>query len=187
MALRAIPNLWYVRPGDANEASYAWRIALEREDGPVALALTRQKLPVLDRAETASAEGVLRGAYTLWQSGDGEPEVILVATGSELHLALAAARTVDANARVVSMPCWELFDAQSDDYREAVLPPAVEARVSVEAGITFGWERWVGPRGVSLGIDRYGASAPYQRIYDELGLTVEAVAAAALGVLERVG
>jgi transketolase len=85
------------------------------------------------------------------------------------------------------MPCWELFDAQSDDYREAVLPPAVEARVSVEAGITFGWERWVGPRGVSLGIDRYGASAPYQRIYDELGLTVEAVAAAALGVLERVG
>jgi transketolase len=187
MALRAIPSLWYVRPGDANEASYAWRIALEREDGPVALALTRQKLPVLDRAETASAEGVLRGAYTLWQSGDGEPEVILVATGSELHLALAAARTVDANARVVSMPCWELFDAQSDDYREAVLPPAVEARVSVEAGITFGWERWVGPRGVSLGIDRYGASAPYQRIYDELGLTVEAVAAAALGVLERVG
>jgi transketolase len=186
MALRAIPRLWYVRPGDANETSYAWRVALEREDGPVALALSRQKLPVLDRAEAASAEGVLRGAYTLWQSGEGEPDVILLATGSELHIALAAARAVDANTRVVSMPCWELFDRQPEDYRELVLPRAVEARVSVEAGVTFGWERWVGPRGVSLGVDRYGASAPYQRIYDELGLTAEAVAAAALGVLERV-
>jgi transketolase len=187
MALRAIPNLWYVRPGDANETSYAWRLALERPDGPVALALSRQKLPTFDRSEVASAEGVLRGGYTLWQSGEGEPDVILLATGSELHLALEAARTLDGNARVVSMPCWEVFGAQPDDYREEVLPRAVEARVSVEAGITFGWERWVGPHGVSVGIDRFGASAPAQRIFEELGLTSGAVAAAAAGVMARVG
>jgi transketolase len=187
MALRAIPNLWYVRPGDANETSYAWRLALERRDGPVALALTRQKLPTLDRDEVAPAQGVLRGAYTLWQSGEGEPDVILLATGSELHIALEAARGLDANARVVSMPCWERFSEQPEDYRDEVLPPSVEARVSVEAGITFGWERWVGPRGVAIGVDRFGASAPYQRIYEELGLTVGAVAAAAAGALARVG
>ena len=187
MALRAIPNLWYVRPGDANETSVAWRIALERADGPVALALTRQKLPTLDRSDVAPAEGALQGAYTLWQAGSGEPEVILLATGSELHVALEAARSLDANARVVSMPCWELFEDQPRELRDAVLPPSVEARVSVEAGITFGWERWVGPRGVSLGIDRYGASAPAERIFEELGLTAEVVAAAAQGVLARVG
>ncbi len=112
--------------------------------------------------------------------------MILLATGSEVHLALAAARQLDANARVVSMPCWELFAEQPQEYRDEVLPPAVEARVSVEAGITFGWERWVGPRGTSVGVDRFGASAPYQRILEELGLTTEAVAAAAAGVLERV-
>ena len=187
MALRAIPNLWYVRPGDANEAAMAWRIAIDRADGPVALALTRQKLPTFDRSEVAAAEGALYGAYTLWQSGEGEPDVILLATGSELHLALEAARSLDANARVVSMPCWELFDEQPREYREDVLPPSVEARVSVEAGVTFGWERWVGARGVSIGIDRFGASAPAARIFEELGVTVEAVAAAATGVLARVG
>ena len=186
MSLRAIPNLWYVRPADANETSVAWRVAMERSGGPVALALTRQKVPTLDRREVASVEGVMRGAYTLWQSGDGEPDVILLATGSEVHVALEAARQLDANARVVSMPCWELFAEQSHEYRDEVLPPSVEARVSVEAGITFGWERWVGPRGTSVGVDRYGASAPYQRILEELGLTAEAVAAAAAGVLERV-
>ncbi len=186
MALRAIPNLWYARPADANETSVAWRIAMERKGGPVALALTRQKVPTLDRREVASVEGVMRGAYTLWQSGDGEPEVILLATGSEVHVALDAAKQLDANARVVSMPCWELFAGQTQEYRDEVLPPSVEARVSVEAGITFGWERWVGPRGTSVGVDRFGASAPYQRILEELGLTAEAVAAAAAGVLERV-
>ena len=117
---------------------------MERQGGPVALALTRQKVPTFDRREVASVEGVMRGAYTLWQSGDGEPEVILLATGSEVQLALAAARQLDANARVVSMPCWELFAEQTQEYRDEVLPPSVEARVSVEAGITFGWERWVG-------------------------------------------
>ena len=175
MALRAIPNLWYVRPADANETTMAWRIVLEREGGPVALALTRQKLPTLDRSEVAAAEGALRGAYTLWQRGDGEPEAIVVATGSEVHVALDGARTVDANVRVVSMPCWELFEEQDDDYRESVLPAAVDARVSIEAGITFGWERYARS---SIGIDRYGASAPYQRILTELGLTAEAVASA---------
>ena len=186
MALRAIPGLWYVRPADANETTVAWRLAMERRGGPVALALTRQKVPTLDRREVASSEGVLQGAYTLWQAGEGEPDVILLATGSEVHLALAAARQLDANVRVVSMPCWELFAEQPQEFRDEVLPPSVEARVSVEAGITFGWERWVGPRGTSVGVDRFGASAPYQRILEELGLTVEAVAAAAASVLERV-
>src|SRR6476646_6075671 len=164
MALRAIPNLWYVRPGDANETAMAWRIVLEREGGPVALALTRQKLPTFDRSEVAAAEGALRGAYTLWQRGEGEPEAIVIATGSEVHLALEAAQSLEANVRVVSMPCWELYEEQDDDYQESVLPAAVEARVSIEAGITFGWERYARS---SIGIDRYGASAPYQRILTE--------------------
>ncbi len=171
MALRAIPNLWYVRPGDANETVLAWRIALERQGGPVALALSRQKLPVLDRDEVASAEGVLRGGYTLWQRAEGMPEAIVLATGSELALALAGARAVDANVRVVSLPCWELFAEQPQSYRDEVLPPAVTSRLSVEAGITFGWERWIGSHGEAIGVDRYGASAPAGRIFEELGLT----------------
>ncbi len=159
MALRAIPNLWYVRPADANETAMAWRIAIERPDGPVALALTRQKLPTLDRAVVASADGALRGAYTLWQRGEGEPDVIVIATGSEVHLALEAAQSLEANIRVVSMPCWELFDEQDDDYQDAVLPPSVETRVAVEAGVTLGWERYAS---AIIGIDHYGASAPYR-------------------------
>jgi transketolase len=188
MALRAIPNLWYVRPGDANETAMAWRIALERRGGPVALALTRQKLPVLDRAEVAAADGALRGAYSLWQSGPGEPDAIVIATGSELSIALDGARSVDgAVVRVVSMPCWELFAEQPQEYRDEVLPPDVRARVSLEAGVTHGWERWVGDHGVALGVDRFGASAPYARIYEELGLTPERVAAEASALLARVG
>jgi transketolase len=175
MALRAIPGLWYVRPADANETAMAWRIALERRDGPVALALTRQKVPTLDRSQVAPVDGALRGAYVLWQRGDGEPEAIVVATGSEVHVALEGARTVDANVRVVSMPCMELFETQDEGYRASVFPDAVTARVSVEAGITFGWERYASTH---IGIDRYGASAPYQRILSELGITPEAVAGA---------
>jgi transketolase len=186
MALRAMPNLWYVRPGDANETSMAWRIALERRGGPVALALSRQKLPTLDRSEVAAADGALRGAYTLWQSGDGEPDLILLATGSEVHVALEAARTVDANARVVSMPCWELFEEQSQEYRDEVLPPSVRARVSVEAGVALGWERWVGDQGTSVSIERYGASAPYTAVLEHLGITPENVATRAAALLERV-
>jgi transketolase len=175
MALRAIPNLWYVRPGDANEAAMAWRIALERPDGPVALALTRQKLPTFDRTEVASAAGSLRGAYTLWQRGEGEPDAIVIATGSEVHLALEAARSLEANVRVVSMPCWELFAEQDRDYQDAVLPPSIEARVAVEAGVTLGWERYAR---TIIGIDHFGASAPYQRVFAEFGLTAAAIAAA---------
>jgi transketolase len=189
MALRAIPNLWYVRPGDANETSASWQVALERRGGPVALALSRQKLPVLDRSELAAAKGVLRGAYTLWQSEDGEPDVLVLATGSELPIALEGARSLTNGAvvRVVSMPCWELFAEQSQDYRDEVLPPEAPARVSIEAGITHGWERWIGPRGVAIGVDRFGASAPGPRIYEELGLTPERVTAEVSALLERVG
>jgi len=186
MALRAIPNLWYVRPGDANETSMAWRIAMEREGGPVALALSRQKLETLDRTEVGPAEGALRGAYTLWQSGDGTPDLLLLATGSELGVAYEAAHAIDANVRVVSMPCWELFAEQPQDYRDEVLPPDVGARLSVEAGIPHGWERWVGDAGASVGIDRFGASAPGDVVLANLGFTAENVAARAAALLERV-
>jgi transketolase len=187
MALRAIPNLWYVRPADANETSMAWRIAIERSGGPVAMALSRQKLPTLDRTEVAPAEGALRGAYTLWQSGDGEPDCILIATGSEVSVALAAAKQMNGtNVRVVSMPCWELFGEQPADYREEVLPVDVAARLSVEAGISLGWERWVGDRGASLAVDRFGASAPGTEVLERYGFTPDNVAAKAQALLERV-
>jgi transketolase len=183
MALRAIPNLWYLRPGDANETSMAWRIALERRGGPVAFALSRQKLPTFDRTEVASAEGVLRGGYTLWQSGDGEPDILVLATGSEVSTAFAAAKSLDANVRVVSLPCWELFAEQPQSYRDEVIPPSVRARVSVEAGITHGWERWIGDSGASVGIDRFGASAPGPTVFAELGITPEHVASVATALL----
>ena len=187
MALRAIPNLWYVRPADANETTMAWRIALEREGGPVALALSRQKVPTFDRSEVAAAEGALRGAYTLWQSGDGEPDCILLATGSEVWVALDAARQMDGtNVRVVSMPCWELFAEQPAGYREEVLPQDVAARLSIEAGISLGWERWIGDRGGSLAIDHFGASAPGNEVLEHFGFTPEKVAAQAHALLERV-
>ncbi len=177
MALRMIPNLWYFRPGDANETTAAWQAAIERSDGPVALALSRQKLPTL---EEVSVEGALRGGYVLWQRDPAAtPDLVLLATGSEVHVALAAAKELDGNPRVVSLPCFELFEAQAQDYRDEVLPPAVTRRLSVEAGITFGWERFVGPHGRSLGIDRFGASAPAERIFEELGLNASAVADAA--------
>lgn len=180
MSLRAIPHLWVVRPADANETVVAWRIALEREDGPVALVLSRQKLPTLDRSEVALADGALRGAYVLWQREPGRPDAIVLATGSEVSVALEGAQSVAANVRVVSMPCWELFDAQDADYVEEVLPTGVP-RVSIEAGVTFGWERWGAER--RIGIDRFGASAPYQRVLDELGITPSAVARAVRDLL----
>ena len=178
MSLRAMPNLWMVRPGDANETVAAWQIALERDGGPVAFALSRQKLLVLGgEGVSDTREGPLRGGYVLWQRDPGaEPEAIVLATGSEVAIALEGARSLDLNARVVSLPCWELFEEQPDEYRDAVLPPSVTARVSIEAGATFGWERYVGPAGASIGVDRFGASAPYERIYEELGLTPQAVA-----------
>jgi transketolase len=190
-ALRSIPNLWFVRPADANETVQAWKLALEREDGPVALALTRQKVPTLDRSSLASAAGVGRGAYVLWESpeANGLPDLLLLASGSEVSLALEAARTLDeqrVRARVVSMPCWELFERQPADYRDEVLPPDVKARLSVEAGVALGWERWVGDEGDSVALDRFGASAPGTTVLERLGYTVDNVVARAIALRERV-
>ena len=190
-ALRAIPNLWFVRPADANETVAAWRVALEREDGPVALALTRQKVPTFDRNDVAAAAGLERGAYVLWESeeANGQPDLILIATGSEVWLALDAARKLaeqNVHARVVSMPCWELFELQPSDYRDEVLPPDVKARLSVEAGVAQGWDRWVGDEGDTLALDRFGASAPGTQVLERLGYTVENVVRRAVALRERV-
>jgi transketolase len=182
-ALRAIPNLWFVRPGDGNEAAAAWALAVERPaiagPGPVGLAFTRQKLPTLAGTAELAREGVRRGGYVLREAAGGEPGLILVATGSELQLAFAAAEALEADGiptRVVSLPCWERFDAQDQAYRDRVLPPAVRKRVSVEAGVSLGWERWVGDEGAIIGIDHFGASAPAGTIFKAFGFTVDRVA-----------
>ena len=178
-SLRAIPGLVVLRPADANEVSWAWRIAIERRDGPTALALTRQNLPILDRAQLGSADGVARGGYVLLDPPKGKPSAILLATGSEVHLALDAARALEdegRHVRVVSMPSLELFAAQPAEYRDAVLPPAVRVRVAVEAAHPQPWWRWVGDAGDIVGLDHFGASAPYQRLYQEFGITAAAVA-----------
>jgi transketolase len=185
-SLRAMPNLHVVRPADANETAAAWRMALERPAGPTALVLSRQKLPVLPPSSVFRDDGVFRGAYVLEDAGDGRPDVLLIASGSEVSVAVAARKLLAEEgvpARVVSMPCWERFEEQEAEYREAVLPPSVSARVSVEAGSIFGWERYVGDRGASIGIDRFGASAPAERIFRELGITPEAVRDLAKSVL----
>jgi transketolase len=186
-ALRAIPNLWFVRPGDANEASAAWALAVSRGDGPVALALTRQKLPTLPGTAELAREGVARGGYVLREaSGSAGPSLILIATGSELQLAFAAAETLEADGiptRVVSLPCWERFEAQDAAYRDAVLPPTVRARVSIEIGVTLGWDRWVGDEGAIIGLDHFGASAPAGTIFEKFGFTAERVAAVGRGVV----
>jgi transketolase len=188
-ALRAIPHLWVVRPADANETSVAWRVALEREDGPVALLLSRQSIPVLDRAEVAPADGLERGGYRLWDSFEGgDPEIILIATGAEVGATLEAARTVAADgarARVISMPCMELFEAQPDAYREEVLPSAVGARLAVEPGARMSWWRWVGDEGEVLGLDRFGASAPGTTVLEKLGFSAEHIAERARALLQR--
>lgn len=184
LSLRAIPNLSVFRPADATETVEAWRVALTRRTGPTALILTRQALPVLDRTHYAPATLVTRGAYIL--ADVDEPQVILIATGSEVQLTLAAQQRLAAQqirVRVVSMPCQALFEAQPAAYRAAVLPPHIRARVAVEAGATLGWGHYVGLEGVVIGLDRFGASAPYQTLYRELGLTVDAVVAAALEVV----
>ncbi|HEX7610586.1 MAG TPA: transketolase, partial [Solirubrobacteraceae bacterium] len=187
-ALRAIPRLWVIRPADANETSMAWQAALERGDGPVALLLSRQNLPVLDRGEVASAEGLHRGAYVLWDSAgaDGVPEVILIATGGEVAPTLAAAQALAAegtHARVVSMPCMELFEEQSQDYRDEVLPRDVRARLAVEPGATMSWWKWVGSDGDVLGLDRFGASAPGTTVLEQLGFTTENITSRARALL----
>jgi transketolase len=187
-ALRAIPHLWFMRPADANETAWAWKVALDRSDGPVALSLSRQKVATLDRSDLAPASEVQRGAYTLWQSSES-PDLILIATGAEVGLTLEAGRKLAADGtavRVVSMPCWELFEQQPQDYRDAVLPPEVKARLSVEPGVALGWERWVGDRGASIALDHFGASAPGNTVLEKFGYTVDNVVARAAALLERV-
>jgi transketolase len=177
-SLRAMPNLHVFRPADANETAAAWKAAMERTAGPTAIVLTRQKIPVLPPEKVFRDGNVYRGAYVLEDPGDGPPDVLLLASGSEVGVALAAGKLLageGVTARVVSMPCWERFEEQPPEYRQAVLPPHVPVRVSVEAGATFGWERYVGARGGSVGIDRFGASAPADRVFRELGITPEAV------------
>jgi transketolase len=184
--LRAMPNMMVVRPSDATETLEAWRVALQHRNGPVGLVLTRQKLPVLDRAKLASAAGLAQGAYILTETSALPPEVILIATGSEVSLALEAHKRLAGDgirSRVVSMPCWELFDAQPQSYRDAVLPPTVRARVSIEAAAPFGWERYVGPEGAIIGVNGFGASAPGPIVMREFGFTPEHVVETAKGLL----
>ena len=185
LSLRGVPNMVVLRPAEATETAMAWRAAIERRTGPTVLVFTRQGLPVLDRSVYPAADNVMRGAYVLWESSENL-EVILIGTGSEVSIALEAGKALREQgiaARVVSMPSWELFDAQPREYRDSVLPPGIAARVSVEAGRTLGWERYVGTNGVSIGVDTFGASAPYQRIYREYGLTAERVAEAAASLV----
>ncbi len=187
-ALRAIPNFWFVRPADATETAGAWKVALEREDGPVGLALSRQKLPVL---EYTQRDGVGRGAYVLWESDDanGSPDVLLLASGSEVAVTLEAAHALaeqGISARVVSMPCWELFELESPDYRDEVLPPDVKARISVEAGVALGWKKWVGDDGDSISIEHFGASAPGGTVLEKFGYTVDNIVARSLALHARV-
>ena len=186
--LRAIPNLDIVRPGDANETAYAWKTILERRQGPAGIALTRQNIPVFQRGEGfADASNTSKGAYTLVDAANGKPKLILIATGSEVQLAVAAREQLEAAGvptRVVSAPCLEWFDEQPAAYREEVLPSKVQARVSVEAGLALGWSKYVGPFGKSVSIEHYGASADYQTLFREFGITTEAVVSTAKEVLK---
>ena len=191
-ALRAVPNLHVIRPGDPNEAVAAWRVAIERRDGPTALILSRQKLPVVQESPEAALEGVRRGGYVLADAvgPDGSPagpEVILIATGSELQLAVAARAALQAGGtrtRVVSLPCWERFAALPAGDRDAVLPRAVTKRVSIEAGVSLGWDRWVGPDGAIMAIETFGLSAPGPEVMEAFGFTAGRVVEVASGVLE---
>jgi transketolase len=185
-ALRAMPKLVVLRPADANETAAAWRVALERTDGPTALLLSRQGLPVLEATAERAGAGCVRGAYAVVEGG-AEPELVILATGAELHLAVAAARELagrEVAARVVSMPSWELFEAQALDYREQLLGSELP-RLAVEAGVTMGWHRWLGERGEVIGIDRFGASAPGAVVAEKMGFTVEHVLRRALRLVGR--
>jgi transketolase len=186
-SLRAMPHLCVIRPGDANEVAYAWRAAMQRRHGPTMLVLTRQGLPIIDRHTCASAEGVLKGAYVLLKEKGDHPDIVLMASGSEVQLILAAQEQLAANgidARVVSMPSWELFQEQPQSYRDAILPTQVKARLAVEAGAPLGWREWVGEAGEVIGITRFGASAPAREIFKHYGFTVENVVTRARQLVE---
>ena len=185
MSLRLIPNLWVIRPADANEVVEAYKIAMRRKDGPVAVILTRQKTPTFDRTKLAAAEGVAKGGYVLADAP--APQAVIMATGSEVALALAAQETLLAQgirARVVSLPCWEIFAAQSPEYQDSVIPRAIKARVSIEAGVTLGWQRWVDRDGVAIGVDRFGASGPGGAVMKQLGLHADAVVRAVTSLVK---
>jgi transketolase len=187
-ALRAIPRLLVFRPGDANETSETYRTVLKESKRPSALCLTRQNLPTLDRTKYAPASGVARGGYILADAPGGKPDVLLLATGSELQLAVAAHEKLTAagvKSRVVSLPCFELFDEQPQEYRDSVLPPTVTARVAVEAGVVFGWERYLGLGGRFVGMHDFGASAPAGQLFKEFGITADHVVAEAQALLGR--
>lgn len=187
-ALRAIPNLSVLRPCDASETAEAWRFALSHRDGPVALVLTRQGVPVLDRSVFAPAAGLHQGAYVLAEPAKGKPDLLLVASGSEVHLAIEAAKKLEQKgiaSRVVSMPSWELFERQSEAYRRNIFPQNITARIAVEAGRTPGWWRYVGDKGEVVGIDHFGASAPYKVLYEKFGITADNVVEKALKLLGR--
>ena len=186
MNLRGVPNLTIIRPADATETAQAWRAALQNDKGPTALIFSRQKLPILDRGKYASEEGVLKGGYNLWESSKETPDVIFIGTGSETHIALEAANILSkegVKVRVVSLPSWELFDKQSHEYRESVLPSEIKARVAIEAGTPLGWEHYIGLDGAMIGMEGYGASAPIDVLYEKFGLTSGRAAQAARDLL----
>ncbi len=181
-SLRATPGICIIRPADANEVAFGWRAALEHSDGPTMLVLTRQGLPVFDRTKVAGAEGLLKGGYVLSKEKGDRPDIILMASGSEVQLILAAQEDLASDsidARVVSMPCWEFFSEQPQTYRDEVLLPEVKARLAVEAGVHLGWHQWIGDEGDIIGISKFGASAPAQENFRHYGFTVENVVARA--------
>jgi transketolase len=184
--LRTVPNLVTIRPADATETVEAWKVAMERRHGPTALVLSRQSLPLLDRGTLNPETGLHRGGYILWQASES-PEAIIIGTGSEVHIALEAGGMLKNDgiaARIVSLPSWELFDAQPPDYRSQVLPASVRVRLSIEAGTPLGWERYVGLDGMAVGLSRFGASAPGRVVYERLGLTAERLRNEVVRILE---
>ncbi|MGB2895953.1 MAG: transketolase C-terminal domain-containing protein, partial [Anaerolineales bacterium] len=184
-----IPNMVVLRPADANEVAQAWMLALERDIGPTALVLTRQSLPTIDRARFGSAEGLQKGAYILTDLGDETPQLILMASGSEVEIILEAGVRLASDGisvRMISFPSWKLFEAQSAEYRQQVLPAEIRARVAIEAGVTLGWDRWIGDDGAVIGIDHFGESAPYEELYAHFGLTADNVVQKAQEVLYRI-
>jgi transketolase len=187
LSMRSIPGLVTIRPADANETVAAWRLAVERREGPTALALSRQRLPILEATADKAGPGVARGGYVLADPASGEAQLILIATGSEVGLCVAAGERLTGEGvavRVVSLPSWELFEEQSPEYRRTVLPPTIDARLAVEAGVTLGWHRYVGDAGDVLGIDGFGGSAPYKDLAAHFGFTVDNVVQRARRLLE---
>jgi transketolase len=189
-SLRAIPGLDVVRPADGNETAVAWRHILETTDRPAGLCLTRQNVPTFDRTVFGSAEGTARGGYVLRDASNGAPQVVLIGTGSEVQICVAAQEALEADGvptRVVSMPCVEWFRAQDESYKRTVLPSDVKARVSVEAAVSQGWHEWVGEAGECVALEHFGASAPYTVLYEQFGLTTDRVVAAARASLSKLG